>query len=433
MLEKNVGVVAAATQRPRKQARQQIVVQTSHHGAEGSASGRRTPQHVSKRLSAAEARRIAFAAQGFGKGRPAGPPGRRQISAAIERIGLVQIDSVNVLVRSHYLPLFSRLGNYDRTLLERAAYGGRTRSLFEYWGHEASLIPISMQPLFRWRMERATRGTGTWGRISEFATTRKKYGQSILAQVRERGPLAAGDIADHKRTGTGWWSWSEVKIALEYLFWSGQITAAKRHNFERLYDVPERVFPASVLSARTPDEADAQRELVRLASRALGVATAVDLRDYFRLDAVDGNPRIAELVEAGSLIPVAVEGWKAQAYLAAGTSVPRSIEVRALLSPFDSLVWERSRDRRLFDFDYRLEIYTPAHKRVHGYYVLPFAYGDRIAARIDAKAQRARSTLDVIAVHYEDATPSIEVRDALAAEIEQLAAWLDLERVSYIR
>ncbi|GAC1408478.1 MAG: winged helix-turn-helix domain-containing protein [Candidatus Velthaea sp.] len=433
MFEKDVGVIAAATQRPREQPREQIVVQTSHHGAQGSASRRRTPQVVSKRLSVAEARRIAFAAQGFGKKRPDGVPGRRQISAAIERIGLVQIDSVNVLVRSHYLPLFSRLGNYDRTLLERAAYGGRTRSLFEYWGHEASFIPLALQPLFRWRMERALHGNGTWGRISEFATKRKKYGGSILAEVRERGPLAAGDLADHKRSGTGWWSWSDVKIALEYLFWSGQITTAKRRNFERLYAVPEDVFPASVLEAPTPDEAAAQRELVRIAARALGVATAVDLRDYFRLDAVDGNPRIVELVEEGALIPVEVEGWKQQAYLAAGTPVPRRIDVCALLSPFDSLVWERSRDRRLFDFDYRLEIYTPAHKRVHGYYVLPFAYGDRLAARVDAKAQRTASTLEVIAIHYEDARPSIDLRDALRSELELLAGWLGLQRVTYRR
>jgi len=388
---------------------------------------------VSKRLSAAEARRVAFVAQGFGNDRPGSAPGRRQIAAAIGRIGLLQIDSVNVLVRSHYLPLFSRLGSYDRTLLERAAYGGRSRSLFEYWGHEASLIPIALQPLFRWRMNRALHGRGTWGRIAEFATTRKAYAESILAEVRDRGPLAAGDIAEHRRSGTGWWSWSDVKLALEYLFWSGQITTAKRHNFARLYDIPERVFPRSVLDAPTPQEADAQRELVRIAARALGVASAVDLRDYFRLDAVDGNPRIAELVEEGTLLPAEIEGWTQRAYLFAGTPVPRSIDVCALLSPFDSLVWERSRDRRLFGFDYRLESYTPAHKRVHGYYVLPFAFGDRLAARIDAKAQRATATLDVIAVHYEDTKPSIELRDALRAEIALLSRWLGLERVRYRR
>ncbi len=382
-------------------------------------------------LSAAEARRVAFVAQGFRRGRQGRAFGRRDVTAAIERMGLVQIDSVNVLVRSHYLPLFSRLGPYDRALLERAAYGGRTRSLFEYWGHEASFIPIAMHPLFRWRMERALRGIGTWGRISEFATTRKKAAKAALAEIRERGPLAAGDFDDHRRNGTGWWSWSEVKIALEYLFWSGQVTVARRVNFERQYDLPERVFRAAVLAAPTPTEADAQRELVRISARAMGVATALDLRDYFRLDAVDGNPRIAELVEDGTLIPVAVEGWKQQGYLFAGTTIPRAVNVRALLSPFDSLVWERSRDRRLFGFDYRLEIYTPAAKRIHGYYVLPFAFGDRLAARVDAKSQRASSTLDVIAIHYEDATPSVDVRDALRAEISLLAQWLSLERVAY--
>jgi uncharacterized protein YcaQ len=398
---------------------------------EDSGSARRSWLDVRQRLSGAEARRIALAAQGFGSARPANP-GTRQIRATIGRLGLLQIDSVNVLVRSHYLPLFSRLGDYERALLERAAYGGKNRSLFEYWGHEASFLPVALRPLLQWRMDRALRGIGTWGRIAEFATTRKRYGESILAQVRERGPLAAGDIAEHQRSGTGWWSWSDVKIALEYLFWSGQITVARRHNFERYYDLPERVFPPSVLEAPVPSEADAQRELVRIAARAMGVATAVDLRDYFRLDAVDGNPRIAELVDEGALVPVEVEGWKHQAYLFSGTPVPRSIDVRSLLSPFDSLIWERSRDRRLFDFDYRLEIYTPIAKRIHGYYVLPFAFGDRLVARIDAKTQRATSTLDVISVHYEDVKPSIAIRDALRAEIALLAAWLDLERVKYL-
>jgi len=385
---------------------------------------------VKERLSRAEVRRIALGAQGFGGERPSVPT-RRHVSATVGRLGLLQIDSVNVLVRSHYLPLFSRLGNYDRTLLERAAYGGRTRAFFEYWGHEASLIPIALQPLFRWRMDRARRGVGTWGRIAEFAGTQKKYGKAILAEVRERGPLGASDIDDHKRSGTGWWSWSDVKVALEYLFWSGQITTATRHNFERLYDIPERVFPASIIAAPTPSEADAQRELVRIAARALGVATALDLRDYFRLDAASGNARVTELVEEGSLVPTSIEGWKQPGYLWHEARLPRRIHASALLSPFDSLVWERSRDRRIFDFDYRLEIYTPSHKRVHGYYVLPFLFGDELVARIDAKAGRASSTLEVIAVHYEVATPSIDIRDGLRAEIALLARWLGLEHVRY--
>lgn len=349
-----------------------------------------------------------------------------------DRIGLVQIDSVNVIVRSHYFPLFSRLGAYDATLLERLVWEQRGRKLFEYWGHEASLIPLTLHPLFRWRMARAERGTGTWGSVAAIAREKPAFVAAILREVRERGPLASGDIAEHRSTGGGWWGWSDVKVALEYLFWSGRVTTAKRRNFERLYDLPERVFAPEVLAAPTPDEAEAQRELLRLASRALGIATRADLRDYFRLDA-EANARIDELVEAGDLLPVTVDGWKQAGLLARDIVVPRRVEARTLLSPFDSLVWERNRDRRLFDFDYRIEIYTPAHKRVHGYYVLPFLYGDRLAARVDAKARRESGVLDVIAIHYEDERPPLDLRAALRTSLDELAAWLGLPHVKMPR
>ncbi|MGD0472258.1 MAG: crosslink repair DNA glycosylase YcaQ family protein [Candidatus Velthaea sp.] len=379
-------------------------------------------------LSTAEARRIALRAQGFGAARPGTAAPGRAIMGVFERIGLVQIDSVNVIVRSHYLPLFSRLGAYDVKLLERLVWEKRGRKLFEYWGHEASLIPLALHPLFRWRMARAARGEGTWGRVAAIARDKPEFVKAILREVEQRGPLASGDIAEHRTGGGGWWGWSEVKVALEYLFWSGAVTTARRHNFERLYDLPERVFAPAVLAAPTPDEATAKRELLRIAARALGIATRSDLRDYFRLE-IDANARIDELVEHGDLLPVSVEGWKQPAYLACDTIVPRRIDARALLSPFDSLVWERSRDRRVFDFDYRIEIYTPAAKRVHGYYVLPFLYGDRLAARVDAKARRDTSMLKVIAIHYEDAKPAPELREDLRAELTALARWLGLERV----
>lgn len=383
-------------------------------------------------LSAADARRIALRAQGFGGSRPVAAIGTRALMGVFDRIGLVQIDSVNVIVRSHYFPLFSRLGAYDATLLERLVWEQRGRKLFEYWGHEASLIPLTLHPLFRWRMARAERGTGTWGSVAAIAREKPAFVAAILREVRERGPLASGDIAEHRSTGGGWWGWSDVKVALEYLFWSGRVTTAKRRNFERLYDLPERVFAPEVLAAPTPDEAEAQRELLRLASRALGIATRADLRDYFRLDA-EANARIDELVEAGDLLPVTVDGWKQAGLLARDIVVPRRVEARTLLSPFDSLVWERNRDRRLFDFDYRIEIYTPAHKRVHGYYVLPFLYGDRLAARVDAKARRESGVLDVIAIHYEDERPPLDLRAALRTSLDELAAWLGLPHVKMPR
>ncbi len=379
-------------------------------------------------MSAAEARRIAVRAQGLGRARSSAASGTRAIMNVFERIGLIQIDSVNVIVRSHYFPLFSRLGSYDITLLERLVWERRGRRLFEYWGHEASLIPLALHPLFRWRMERARRGEGTWGRIASIAREKPDYVRSILREVTERGPLASGDIAEHRRSGGGWWGWSEVKTALEYLFWSGALTTAKRRNFERLYDLPERVFAAEILALPTPDEPTAKRELLRIASRALGVATRADLRDYFRLEA-DANVRIDELVDAGDLLPIGVEGWPQPAYLARDTVIPRRAHASTLLSPFDSLVWRRERDRRVFGFDYRIEIYVPAHKRVHGYYVLPFLHGDRLAARIDAKARRDTGVLDIIAVHFEDDRPAAELREALRSELGALAAWLGLADV----
>ena len=379
-------------------------------------------------LSAAEARRLALAAQGFADGRTTGEPNGWDLRRVLKRVGLLQIDSVNVLERAHYLPAFSRLGPYPRDLLDRASQRA-PRRLFEYWGHEASLIPVDLHPLLRWRMERAA--GDAWGGMRRIQRDRPELVARVLEQVAERGPVAASELAEFEPRRSGpWWDWSDAKRAVEWLFWSGQVSAARRRRFERLYDLPERVLPPAVLAASTPPVAEAQRDLVRVAARALAVAAERDLRDYFRLPASDAKARVAELVEAGELTPVAVEGWgRTRAYLATGARIPRAIDARALVGPFDSLIWERSRVRRLFGFDYRLEIYVPKPKRRHGYYVLPFLLGDRLVARVDLKADRAASVLRAQQVHLEEDAPAETIAE-LAAELETMAAWLGLDRVS---
>lgn len=382
------------------------------------------------KLSLNAARRIAIAAQGLAEPRPQGPVDRRHLRRVLARIGLLQIDSVNVLARAHYLPLFSRLGPYASTLLETAAWG-KPRSLFEYWAHEASLLPLETWPLLRWRMERANRLEGIYGGLARYMADRRGYAEAILARVAAEGPLVASDIEGTKGGG-GWWGWSEAKHALEWLFWAGHITTSTRRGFERLYDLPERVLPPAIMALPTPGPEDAHRELLRLSARALGVATASDLRDYFRLDPDDIKPRLPELVEAGELVPVAVEGWSKVAYVHAEARRPRRVEARALLAPFDPLVWERARTERLFGFRYRIEIYTPAEKRVHGYYVLPFLLGDALVARVDLKADRATSALLVQAAHGEPDAPA-GTAEALAAELRDMAAWLGLEKITVKR
>jgi len=374
-------------------------------------------------LSAAQARRIALLAQGFADPRPAGRPDRRHLRRVLARTGLFQIDSVNVLVRSHYLPLYSRLGPYPRELLDRAAYVDH--ELFEYWGHEASLLPVGLHPLLRWRMQRAQ----TWKRMARVAGERPDLLADVLALVRDAGPVRVSDLGDGgSRTGS-WWGWSDGKNALEWLFWTGQLTTAGRRGFERLYDLPERVLPPAVLAAPTPPEDEAHRALLRLAARASGVATAADLADYFRLRMPVARPRIAELVDGGDLLPVTVRGWRHPAYLDPAARLPRAVRARALLSPFDSLVWERDRTERLFGFRYRIEIYVPAAKRVHGYYVLPFLLGDRLVARVDLKSDRAAGRLLVQSAYCEPTADPAAVAPELAAELTTMAGWLGLEGV----
>ena len=278
-------------------------------------------------------------------------------------------------------------------------------------------------------MARAEQGLGLYRSLAQLGRRRRAYVDAILAEVTERGPLTASELTQGGRSRGSWWGWSQGKTALEWLFWSGRVTTATRRRFERVYDLTERVLPPEVLSAPTPPEADAHRSLVRLAARALGVATARDVRDYFRLDAADTTPRLAELVEAGELTPVRVEGWKDSAYLHRAARIPRGVEARALLSPFDSLVWDRQRTERLFGFHYRIALYTPAHLRAHGYYVLPFLLGDRLVARVDLKADRAARVLRVPAAHAEEGADRRRVAGALIDELRAMAAWLGLERV----
>ena len=348
----------------------------------------------------------------------------------IERLALHQIDSVNVLVRAHYLPLFSRLGAYPREALDLAAWGPKSkRHLFEYWAHEASLLPLDLQPLLRWRMARAERGIGVWTNVKPFAGTKRAEADALLKRIADEGPLAASDIAETRGQG-GWWGWSETKQALEYLFWSGLITTAtRRTSFERVYDLPERVLPRAILDTPTPAEADAQRALLARSAKALGIATAGDLRDYFRLKPHDALPRIDELVEDGSLLPVTVRGWKQQAYVHRDAKIPRRISGQALLAPFDPLIWERARTERLFGMRYRIEIYVPAEKRVHGYYVLPFLLDGMIAARVDLKADRQAGMLIVQQAHREEQAPT-ETAERLITELGVMAEWLGLERVA---
>lgn len=349
----------------------------------------------------------------------------RALLPLVRKLGAVQIDSVNVLIRSHYLPAFSRVGAYNRSVLERLAYRA-PRRLFEYWAHEASLVPIETYPLLRWRMRRAAQGRGVWSNVARVGREERDLVTRVERAFIENGAMSASDFAEGKGTGS-WWGWNDTKRAVEYLFWSGRLAVVKRRSsFERLYDLSERVIPPAILNAPELSEQDAQRELVAIASRAYGVGTESDLRDYFRLDTEDAKRAIAELVEAGRLEPVVVEGWKQAAFLAPGRSIPRRINGSALLSPFDSLVWNRARTHRLFDFHYRIEIYTPRHKRVHGYYVLPYLLDEALVARVDLKADRDRSRLVVHAVHYEPGSDRRVVNASLQSDLQRLAEWLEL-------
>jgi uncharacterized protein YcaQ len=381
-------------------------------------------------ISADAARRIALEAQGFAEPRPSGRVDRRHLRRLVDRIGLLQLDSVNVLVRAQELPILARLGPHPRALLKEQTE--RHRELFEYWGHAACLLPIRSQPLWRWRMERMRDRERPW--VDRVERRRPGFVKAVLDEVRDRGPMTAGELRDGGKASGSWWGWADGKLVLEWLFAAGEITAAgRRATFEREYDLTERVVPAEILALPTPHPEDAQRDLVRMVTRALGVATLSDIATYLYLASAVTRLRVAELVECGELQPVRVEGWSQPAYLAAGARQPRRVDARALLAPFDPLVFDRARVERTFGMRYRIELYTPAPKRVYGYYVLPFLLGETLVGRVDLKADRARRTLLVQAAHAEPGVDRGEAAAGLADELRVMAAWLELDDIEVVR
>ncbi|MGI8757069.1 MAG: winged helix-turn-helix domain-containing protein [Acidimicrobiales bacterium] len=378
-------------------------------------------------ISLDQARRIALGAQGFADRAPTGAVDRRHGRRVLEQVGVVQIDSVNVLCRSQELPLLARLGPHRRDLIPTMTRAG---DLFEYWAHEASHVPMALHPLLRWRMDDARDGRGTWGRVARVRQDHPGLVDQVLAQVRDQGPITIGMVEGGGDRGEGMWAWSPGKVALEYLFWSGQVTAWRGPNFERWYALTERRLPASVLAAPTPTRTDAHKTLLLLAARCHGVGTARDLADYFRLNLPACRPLLAELVAEGRLQPVAVEGWRDAAFLHPDARRPNRHRGRALLSPFDSLIWERSRTERLWGYRYRIEIYVPKAKRIHGYYVLPFLLDGELVARVDLKSDRQAGVLRVQSAFGEDGIDIGYVTSELAAELRRLAAHLRLtERI----
>ena len=370
-------------------------------------------------FSASQARRIALYAQGFGNERPTGRVDRRHLRKVLTHIGLIQIDSVNVLVRSQELPLFARIGPHPRTLIPAATADGE---LFEYWVHEACHVPVEQRPLYGWAME----GHPRWNKMRAFAAQRPDLIRSVLDRLRVDGPLVAADL--DMRTGPKgqWWDWDDGKRALEHLFRTGEVAAVRRPNdFARVYDLAERVIPAEVLAAPAPSEADAKKELLVLAARYHGIGTAADLADYHRL--AHTRSLLAELVEDGRLIATTVDGWTQRAYVHPDAHRPRRISARALLSPFDPVVWFRDRAERLFGFHYRIEIYVPRPERVHGYYVLPFLLGDELVARVDLKSDRRNGRLLVQGVFGEPGVDEAHVAAEMADELESMAGWLGLD------
>jgi uncharacterized protein YcaQ len=382
-------------------------------------------------LSREEARRIALAAQGFADPRPSGRVDIRHLRRVLSRIGVLQLDTVNVLVRSHYLPVFSRLGPYAMSLLDDAAYA--RRELFETWAHVACMLPIDHYPLLRHRMDAYhTEPADEFKRFhywARWAKANRAYVERVLDEVRQRGPIAVRELDDPGERRGVFWMTSEGKMALQWLFLTGKVMVHQRTNFARSYDVTERVVPQAVLESPVPDTEEAQRALLLQAARAHGVGTARDLADYYRMPVVRSRAVLEKLVAEQALRKVSVEGWREPGYLHPDVKLPRAVEARALLTPFDSLVWERDRTERIFGFRYRIEIYTPEHKREFGYYVLPFLLGERLVGRVDLKADRAKRTLVARAAHLEAGAEAGAAADALADELATMACWLELDRV----
>ena len=379
-------------------------------------------------LSIADARALALAAQGFDTPRPANKATQRHVNSLISRLGVIQIDSVNVLVRSQELPLFSRLGNHDRNAIPKAT---ESQKIFEYWGHEAAHLPVEIHPLFRWKMEAARLGKARhWG-LTSFYDNNKVFVKRMLKHVETNGPTTARELSTRtEKRGADkktWWDWDESKTALEYLFLTGQLMSRGRGtDFARIYDTPERVLPPNILNASAPTEHDARKQLLVRSAIAQGVATATDLADYYRQKPAAVKPLITELLEEGELREVAVDGWAEKAFVHRSAKLPKKLYATALLSPFDSLVWCRPRNERLFNFHYRIEIYTPKEKRKFGYYVLPFMSDGQMVGRVDLKSDRASGVLLARSVHTEKGVKRSSINDALNAELCTMATWLGL-------
>ncbi len=377
-----------------------------------------------RKVPIAAARRIALGAQGFATPRPAGRIDARHLRRVLRHVGQFQLDSVNVVVRAHYLPAFSRLGPYPMELLDDLAY--RRREMFEYWGHAAALLPIENWPLFRFRMD----AIRPWRRLRKVMDEHPGFVDRVLEEVARRGPLTVGELEDGGERSGPWWGHSRGKTALEWHFDKGRVSIADRRNFTRSYDVAERVIPQRWRAAPAPDQPAAYRELLLRGAAHLGIGTATDIADYYRLRLPLARPLIAELSAAGRLEEVEVPGWGEPAYLHPQATRPRRIEGRALLTPFDPVVWERPRVERLFGFRYRIEIYVPEAERRYGYYVMPFLLDDALVARVDLKSDRAAGLLLVKGAFAEDGHERARVARELAAELRDLASWLGLGDVA---
>lgn len=377
-----------------------------------------------RRIKNDQARRYALGAQGFIEGRAGGRVDVRHFRKVVDFLGLIQLDSVNVFSRTHYMPFMSRIGEYDRDALDSWLW--QSGEMFEYWGHEASLIPSDHHRLFRWRMAQGLK----WKRLAELEESHPEYVQSVYQQVVDRGPLRTRDLeAPGERDNDQMWGWSNGKVALEALFLKGLVTASDRPNFTRMYDIPERVIPHEALDAPEPGHDAALAELLTLAAASMGVATADDLADYYRIKMPAARPVLRRLVDSGDLVEVEVEGWDKPAYLHPEATLPRWSRGTALLSPFDNLIWYRPRVERLWNFHYRIEIYVPEPKRVHGYYVLPFLLDGDLVARVDVKSDRRDNSLRVKGAFAEPGIDKKKVGPALRQELEMVAGWLGLEDV----
>jgi uncharacterized protein YcaQ len=376
-----------------------------------------------RKLTQEQARRAALGAQGLYRPVPAGRVDRRHFRRLFGDIGLLQLDSVNVLERSHYLPVFARLGEYGKDDLHR--YTVDSGEIFEYWGHEASLLPLELYPYFRHRMA----AHRPWRRVQALLAEHPGYVDTVYDEVVARGPLTVGDLAEPGRRKGNWWGWGNGKVALEWLFGTGRLAAYRTANFTRVYDLPERVIAPRFLQAEAVPRAEAYRHLLALAARHHAVGTAADLADYYRLHLPTARPILAAMAEQGELVEVDVAGWKGPVYADPDLTLPRRSPRSALLSPFDPVVWARERAERLFGFHYRIEIYVPEPKRVYGYYVLPYLLDGELVARVDLKTDRRSGVLRVPGAYAEDGRDRTRIGRALRRDLEALAGWLGMSAI----